>query len=263
MQPPLVVTRNNHTTVLLTTRQRLSAGGLSDCLEKKANTPLVPSTNLARSGATSEKLIACKQPRPLFRLITIMADGLDRSLDDMIGQGRGGKARARGVGRRVGTAPFSPYKNTAGHSHKAGASLEEIAAAGDDERRVPGARSLPTPAVGHGSRLLAVQGAKNQLHHLGQDGGGAARPSRGGCALPQLSFWALCPPSVRRNICYLAQGSIAHVTREGGAPALLPLGASCINQAVKGIAIARGRVTFSLPPKRAARLFGRSGAPLG
>ena len=56
------------------------------------------------------------------------------------------------------------------------------------------------------------------------------------------------------------------MTREGGAPALLPLGASCINQAVKGIAIARGRVIFSLPPKRAARLpvgFGRSGAPLG
>ena len=35
------------------------------------------------------------------------------------------------------------------------------------------------------------------------------------------------------------QGSIAHVTREGAPPSLLPLGAACVNQAVKGVAIAR------------------------
>jgi stage V sporulation protein S len=37
-------------------------------------------------------------------------------------------------------------------------------------------------------------------------------------------------------------GSIAYVTRAGEAPALLALGASCINQAVKAVAIARGYV---------------------
>ena len=187
MQPPLVVTTTTH---IFEKPSAIGSGYPPAVLsrKKKANTRWCPPKSLARSGATFQKLVACKQPRHLFRLITIMADGLDRSLDDMLGQGRGGKARARGVGRRAGAAPFSPYKNTAGHSHKAGASLEEIAAAGDDERRVPGARSLPTPAVGHGSRLLAVQGAKNQLHHLGQDGGGAARPSRGGCAYPSCRF---------------------------------------------------------------------------
>jgi len=34
-------------------------------------------------------------------------------------------------------------------------------------------------------------------------------------------------------------GSISYVTREGAPPTLLPLGATCINQAVKGVAIAR------------------------
>ena len=50
----------------------------------------------------------------------------------------------------------------------------------------------------------------------------------------------------------MLQGSIAHVTREGGAPKLLPLGASCINQAVKGIAIAR-RCARCLPGASDAR----------
>jgi stage V sporulation protein SpoVS len=48
--------------------------------------------------------------------------------------------------------------------------------------------------------------------------------------------------SLRSACAPRPQGSIAHVTREGAPPTLLPLGAACINQAVKGIAIARRRV---------------------
>jgi stage V sporulation protein SpoVS len=44
-----------------------------------------------------------------------------------------------------------------------------------------------------------------------------------------------------------AQGSIAHVTREGAPPTLLALGAACINQSVKGIAIARRCEAGSIP----------------
>ena len=44
------------------------------------------------------------------------------------------------------------------------------------------------------------------------------------------------------------QGSIAHVTREGAPPSLLPLGAACVNQAVKGVAIARKCVALTARP---------------
>ena len=68
---------------------------------------------------------------------------MDEPLDALVGRGRGGKAQGRVRGGRAvrgarGKAGGrdTPYMNTAGTVHKAGASLQEIAAAGDSERCV-------------------------------------------------------------------------------------------------------------------------------
>ena len=61
------------------------------------------------------------------------------ALDDLVGRNRSGKAQGQRRGGRV-VAPRraggrdEPYMNTGGMVHKAGASLEEVAAAGDNER---------------------------------------------------------------------------------------------------------------------------------
>mmetsp|Transcript_16078 Transcript_16078/g.54819 ORF Transcript_16078/g.54819 Transcript_16078/m.54819 type:complete len:363 (-) Transcript_16078:7-1095(-) len=106
-------------------------------------------------------------------------DRLDMSLDQIAGTGGKAPRGRRGApeGRRN-----EPYKNTAGRTHLAGATLQDIA------RAPPGQRVLK----------VGVNTTANTL-----------------------------------------AGSISHVTREGDAPTLLALGACCLNQAVKGIAIAR------------------------
>lgn len=112
-----------------------------------------------------------------------MDDSLEQrismSLDEMAGAG--GKAPRRGTDARGRRS--TPYENTAGRTHLAGASLADIAAA------PPGSRALKVGAATSAKTLA---------------------------------------------------GSVAHVTREAGEPPmLLALGASCLNQGIKGVAIAR------------------------
>ena len=117
------------------------------------------------------------------------------------------------------------YSQMAGKTHLKGVSLQEVAQAGDDERCDCNAPRNPPPCP--------------PLTHL--------RP-------PACSWWAPTPRPRSWRCAWLgaatlahnsplnalaSQGSICYVTREGAPPTLLPLGATCVNQAVKGVAIAR------------------------
>ena len=86
-----------------------------------------------------------------------LSSKLDMALDDVAAaggsSGRGGRMRGgrppTGGGREGGSREdgFNPYRNTAGRTHLAGASLQEIAAASDEERCAPSANAR-APAAG-------------------------------------------------------------------------------------------------------------------
>lgn len=68
------------------------------------------------------------------------ATKLDMELDDLVDRGRGGKVRGgrRGRGERgQDGARDEPYRNTAGHRHLKGVTLQDIASAPERDRWGP------------------------------------------------------------------------------------------------------------------------------
>ena len=101
---------------------------------------------------------------------------LDMALDDVAAAstgGRGGRVRGGrppkgsggggGGGRDTSAREegFNPYRNTAGRTHLAGASLQEIAAASDEERcAAPAPLSRAAPPDARSRRAQRAQGGR-------------------------------------------------------------------------------------------------------
>jgi hypothetical protein len=130
------------------------------------------------------------------------AEKLSMSLDDIGGGGRGGRRGGRppprrdnsrgGASRgRVTDDDFTPYRNTGGRTHLAGASLQEIAAASDGERcvRVASRRGARTVCAARDSltraNALATRSRHSAPPQRAQSGRLYQRQEDGGACAPR------------------------------------------------------------------------------